>query len=101
MSMRLSARLLNACKRLTVFLLCFTFLFFSLSPFLLPSPAHAQTTNFNIPNTDPNVPNNQHYYAQSVVIETLSAIICQLAGVDLENPGTPCLSINQSTNKLG
>lgn len=85
----------------------------SLVFFLNPIKAFAQTTtdsattsavplnNFAAPNMDPNVPLNQHTYAQAVTIEVLSAIMCQITGIDPVDSSMPCLGINPETKRLG
>src|ERR1041385_1364733 len=99
--MRLTAR---------VFFRCVVIFFIGIfSLFFLKPLVYAQTTlpdtpsdaqQYAMPNADPDVPKNQHTLAQSVLIETLIAIGCQLTGVDLSSPQTPCLGINPKTNKL-
>src|SRR3990172_488795 len=73
--------------------------------YLLPSAAHAntatQTTNHPTSNTNPDVPNNLHNWTQSVMIEVMSALTCQIAGVDPVNPKQSCLGADQATGKIG
>lgn len=75
--------------------------------FLTPSPATAQTTSyspgntFTAPNVDSNVPQNQHTFVQSVTIEVMSALICQITGIDPIDPSQGCLGVNPQTRKLG
>jgi len=81
--------------------------------FLHASPAYAQTpsvttsqstqalNDFRTPEADPTVPRNSHSYAQIVMIDVLSAVICQLSGVDPVNPQQPCVSFDQSSGKFG
>ncbi|HSX09203.1 MAG TPA: hypothetical protein VLF93_03555 [Candidatus Saccharimonadales bacterium] len=57
--------------------------------------------NFLTPDTDPNVPQNHHEYTQIVLIDVLSAVMCQLSGVDPVNPKQPCLGIDPTTGKIG
>jgi hypothetical protein len=61
----------------------------------------AVSNNFTAPNVDPGVPQNQHIYAQAITIEVMSALICQLVGIDPIDPYQGCLSINPETRKLG
>ncbi|HSW48298.1 MAG TPA: hypothetical protein VLG67_04435 [Candidatus Saccharimonadales bacterium] len=78
---------------------------------LISKPAFAQTPNqtttttstlpFNVPVMDPDVVRNQHTYTQAVTIEVLSAVMCQLTGIDMVDPSSPCLGINPQTGKLG
>ena len=90
--MKFSARVL------VIFLsLVFSFLF-------LVSPARAQTVSqnqFQTPNTNANVPNNLHTWTQNVMIEVMSAMTCQLVGVDPINANGECLGIDSKTGKIG
>ncbi len=77
--------------------------------FLLPtfiSVAHAQTPppaayQLASPNLDPDVPQNQHTFIQSLFLEMLLAVDCQLTGIDLTNPSKSCLGLDLKTGKLG
>lgn len=63
---------------------------------------HAQTNNaYNAPNTNPDVPKNLHTHTQSILIEVMSAMTCQLVGVDPTNPNQKCLGIDAKTGKIG
>jgi hypothetical protein len=68
-----------------------------------PTPYTQTTTSsdYRKPLTDANVPQNSHTYAQVVVIDLLSALMCNLAGIDPMNPQQPCLGINPVTNQIG
>lgn len=82
--------------------------FFSLF-FILKSPALAQAqqpqaqpvNSYAAPNTNPDVPNNLHNWTQNVMIEVMSAMTCQLAGIDPTNPSAKCLGVDQKTGKIG
>jgi uncharacterized membrane protein YgcG len=65
------------------------------------SPQTTSGNSFNTPNMDPDVPRNQHTYAQAVTIEVLSAINCILTGIDIIDPTQGCVGINRETNRLG
>jgi hypothetical protein len=65
---------------------------------LLPQPIFAETVNLN---TNSDVRYTVHNNTQVFLIETTSALICQLIGIDIVNPNQPCLGINTSTNKIG
>ena len=82
-------------------LIFFLFLISHFSFFI--SPAFAQTKNQTpIPtNTTSDVPNNPHYSTQSTVIEIMSAITCQLSGIDPINPKQSCLGIDSASGKIG
>lgn len=87
------------------------FSFFLLSTFYLlssaaPVYAASQTTptpmmQHPTPNTNSDVPNNPHFSTQSTVIEIMSAITCQLSGIDPINPKQSCLGVDQKTGKIG
>src|SRR3989344_6266299 len=79
----------------------FSFFIFHFSFFI--SPAFAQAKNQTpIPaNTNPDVPNNLHNWTQNVMIEVMSALTCQLAGVDPINPQQGCLGIDSKSGKIG
>lgn len=53
------------------------------------------------PNLNPDVPRDQHTYVQSVVIELLSSMICQMGGVDPIRPDHRCLGVDSQTGKIG
>lgn len=57
--------------------------------------------SYAAPNTSPDVPNNLHNWAQNVMIEVMSAMTCQLAGIDPTNPSAKCLGVDQKTGKIG
>ncbi len=86
----------------------FVFLVFFSLFFILKSPAFAQTqaqtqpvNSYAAPNTNPDVPNNLHNWTQNVMIEVMSAMTCQLAGIDPTNPSAKCLGVDQKTGKIG
>ncbi len=64
---------------------------------ITPSPAIQHPS----PNTNPDLPNNLHNWTQNVMIEVMSALTCQLAGVDPINPKQGCLGIDQKSGKIG
>lgn len=82
-------------KLLTLF-----FILYSLFIILAPD-AHAQFTNSNYLNTNPDVPQNFGTYTQSVFIEIASALSCQIAGINPARPDSRCLGIDQKTGKIG
>lgn len=92
-------------KRLVAFFLIFLF---CLSP-LIPL-AYAQTIQQNnqaqnnpalLSNTNPDVPKNLHTHTQSVMIEVMASMICQLTGRDVINRNQTCLGVDQQTGKIG
>jgi hypothetical protein len=52
-------------------------------------------------NADSNVPKNFHSFTQILMIDSLSAVICQLSGTDPITAGHKCLGINSDTGKIG
>lgn len=90
-----------------VFLRCLSFLLIFF--FLLPSftsITHAQTptdARYQLiqPNVNSDVPHNQHTFVQSLFLEILLAVQCQLTGIDLSNPTKSCLGLDVQTGKLG
>jgi hypothetical protein len=65
------------------------------------SPFQNPQAQYLTPNTNPDVQKNLHTYAQNVMIEVMSAMTCQLAGVDPISPNGQCLGLDQKTGKLG
>lgn len=53
------------------------------------------------PNTNPDVPINLHTWTQSAMIEIMSAMVCQLTGIDPINPSQNCLGVDADTGKIG
>lgn len=68
------------------------FLVFSLLLFF-KTPALAQT--------NPDVPKNLHFWTQNVMLEVMSSMICQLAGIDPVNPNQQCLGVDRQTGQIG
>lgn len=97
--MRFSARIL------------FSFFLFAIISLCVATKTSAQTTpatnsagtnnSYTASNTNPDVPKNLHTWTQNVMIETMAAVVCQLAGVDPINPSGKCLGIDQKTGKIG
>lgn len=90
------------------FIILISFLLLIAYPLFLKTPALAQTqpqaqpaNSYAAPNTNPDVPNNLHNWTQNVMIEVMSAMTCQLAGIDPTNPSAKCLGVDQKTGKIG
>lgn len=47
------------------------------------------------------VPKNMHSFAQIILIETMSAMVCQLAGYDPSSPNHKCLGVDPKTGNIG
>lgn len=99
--MTVPARIIQSRLFHAVFLLlCGLFLSF-------PSLSFAQTLNKPSSNeefyqaVEADVPNNFSTYAQGMFFGTMTAILCQLTGVDIANPSHGCLVFNPQTQKLG
>ncbi|TAL58631.1 MAG: hypothetical protein EPN85_11160, partial [Bacteroidetes bacterium] len=71
----------------------------AISPTITPTQTKNTTTVTS--STNPDVPNNLHNWTQSVMIEVMSALTCQIAGVDPINPKQSCLGADQKTGKIG
>jgi len=86
--------------------LIIVFLFSCLFPFISstafaqakPNQANTATVSSSI-NSD--VPNNLHNWTQSVMIEVMSSLTCQLVGIDPTTPSKQCLGVDQKTGKIG
>ena len=85
----------------------FSFLFVF---FLVKTPAFAQTitpqaTNqtqpYLVPATNPGVPNNLHTFSQSLMLEIMSSLACNLSGKDPLSKNGQCLGFDQNTGKIG
>ena len=78
------------------------FVFLLLTLFSKASFAQAyQSPQYLAPSTDANVPQNLHTYTQNVLIETLSAVVCQLSGFDPVTKSNECLGIDFQNQKIG
>lgn len=64
-------------------------------------PLAENSNSYSAPNTNPDVPKNLHTYTQSVMIEVMSALVCQLAGVDPTSPNGKCLGVDTKTGNIG
>lgn len=86
-----------------LFLITFSLLFKpaafaqNLNPITQSSPT--QQSIFS--NTNPDVPKNLHTFTQNVMIEVMSAVICQVSGIDITNTSQGCLGIDPKTQKIG
>lgn len=64
-------------------------------------PVSAQTNQYANPNTNPDVPKNLHTWTQSVMLEVVSAMTCQLTGIDPISKNHKCLGIDSKTGQIG
>ncbi|MCL5439160.1 MAG: hypothetical protein M1268_04190 [Patescibacteria group bacterium] len=82
------------------FLSSIFYLLFSITPSYAQSQTHQQN-QYAAPNTNPDIPQNLHTWTQNAMIEVMSAMTCQLTGVDPVNPNQKCLGVDQKTGKIG
>ncbi len=78
----------------------FLSLFFAILLAAFPLQSFAQSPHYGGV-VDSNVPENTHTKTQIMMIETMSALLCQLIGIDPLDPKGACLSINPETQKIG
>ncbi|HEX7042538.1 MAG TPA: hypothetical protein VF189_04770 [Patescibacteria group bacterium] len=64
------------------------------------SSTQSDVANYILPQTDANVPHDLHTFSQSIFIEALSALTCQLGGVDIATRSHECLTYNPMTGKI-
>lgn len=86
-------------KSLVVFVFCFCLFFFISSKSLAQTkttPAATSTAN-----TNSEVPNNVHNWTQTVMLEVMSSLACQLTGIDPAVKNGQCLEFDQKTGKIG
>jgi hypothetical protein len=91
-------------KKSILFYLTSLFLAISLFAAFPATTALAQNNNtsqYNTPNFNPEVPRNQHTFTQSAMIEIASSIFCVITGIDPIDPAQGCLDIDPKTHKLG
>ena len=98
--MRFSARLLFFV--ISTFLLLGTTVTQVAAQTVTPTPQPVSSyEQFRTPNVDNSVPRDSHFYTQAVMIDTLSALICQLTGTDPTSPHLGCLGVNPQTGTIG
>jgi hypothetical protein len=111
--MRLSASPLEALAKWGWFRFLIPFLAFFIFFFLLlPHSVKAQeitpgqptlppVTDYKAPNFEPDVPKNLSTYTQSVLIEAMVAVSCQLSGINPTTSDGRCLGPDPDTGKIG
>lgn len=62
---------------------------------------NSNVTSTNPLNTEADVPQNVHTTMQILIIETLSAVNCQLTGIDPASKDHRCLGYNPESGKIG
>ena len=65
----------------------------------LTSVTQASAQSFTSPNTESNVPKNLSTLTQSVFIEVVSALNCQLSGYSPSSSNQKCLGVNPKTGQ--
>lgn len=91
-----------AAKFLSIIIALILVLSFSKTTFAqTTTPLNYQAPQYLAPNTNPGVPQNLHTYTQNLMIEVMSATICQITGVDPTSPNQPCLGIDTNSGKIG
>ena len=73
----------------------------SATPQTVAPQAINQTQPYLAPNTNPDVPNNLHTFSQSLMLEIMSSLACNLAGKDPLSKNGQCLGLDPTTGKLG
>lgn len=88
--------------RIIGFLLAFVLIFFiTKSSFAQTPTTPIQPNSYVAPNTEANVQPGLHTYTQNVMLEVISAMTCQLVGIDPINTKQECLGVNPKTGKIG
>ena len=71
----------------------------------IPKVSFAQISTeaqqYQTPDVNSNVPKNLHFWTQNVMLEVMSSMICQLAGINPINPNQECLGVDRQTGKIG
>ena len=101
--MRFSARLLFAvlCTLVTFCSMVTPVAAQTITPTYSPQQTTTSYDQFRTPNVDNTVPRNNHAYTQAVMIDVLSAVVCQMTGIDPTNPTMSCLGVNPQTGQIG
>ena len=83
--------------------LLFVFLFIQTPVFAQTAipPVTTQAQPYLAPNTNPDVPNNLHTFSQSLMLEIMSSLACNLSGKDPLSKDGRCLGYDQTTGKIG
>lgn len=92
---------MRAAARLCLFLSFAIFFLLIVSPRAYAQVNSTTSSNFATPNTQENVPPTLHNWVQSLMIDTMSALSCQLSGIDPTNPNGKCLGVDQKSGKIG
>ena len=94
--MRLPVRLIFICL-----ILLLSFFFIKPAAFAQTTSAPAQAQPNLTPNTNPDVPQNLHTFSQSLMLEIMSSLSCNLSGRDPLSKDGRCLGFDLRTGKIG
>lgn len=87
-------------KKILIFFIAILFL--SLSPIKSYAQTISMPPSQNLPlNTSSDVPKNFHSYTQVVILELMSAVSCQLSGINPLDPQGKCLGAEGKDGKIG
>jgi hypothetical protein len=91
---------------LVFFLFSFLFILMPAASFAQEKTASASSGNITQvksldANMNPAVPKNLHNWTQTVMLEVMSAMSCQITGIDPMNPKQACLGADQKSGKIG
>lgn len=89
----------SSIKYLVLILLIFIFLIGSTKS--VSAQNTTQQSQYITPNTNSDVPNNLHTWTQNVMLEVMSAMACQLTGIDPTTMDHKCLGTDPKTGKIG
>lgn len=79
----------------------FSFIFLRVSPISIFAQETSSYTNpYSVPNVDPSVKPSLNVWMQSALIGAVSAVSCQLSGLDPATVDHRCLTTNPQTGKL-
>jgi len=86
----------------SLFLLSIFYFLFSATQANAVSQTDLTKTNATVSSSiNSDVPNNLHNWTQSVMIEVMSSLTCQLVGIDPTTLNKQCLGVDQKTGKIG
>ncbi len=88
-------------KIIVLFIFSTLYLLFSTSAAFAQNNTPSLQVNSLPTNTNLDVPNNLHNWTQTVMIEVMSSLSCQISGIDPTNPKGTCLGVDPITGKIG
>lgn len=63
--------------------------------------SYAQPNPYLAPNTNPDVPKDLNTLTNSVLINLMGAMICQISGINVTNQSQACLGVDPSSGNIG